>query len=991
MALLGSLPLRADASATSVGLDLASPVVAGFTSSGDAVVQGWELDRTGLYLVSPESGEVVLEIEGPDTPFSRVRAQVSADGEVLAYLGPVPGGIANEIVVMRTDGQALLRLGPGILRLFGMTPDGTRVLYWDGGALMSASVLDGSVVEMAAADDVRLGRLSGPPDAPRYVPSAGLITADSRRVLFMGTDRRVYSRLVDASEPAIALTGPLDDDRAQLRGFADDFAIISEGLPGSPTDPALPVWAAPVDGSRPASHLGSAAHVSVAHGENPLVVLVERTGDDWTVVTSAPDGSARREFSMGPAGHPNDDGVKLLPVLHMPERASGGVLYQVLDGNRAELFWQSLSPGAAPVGLTVDDGGLPCWSDPEQYRYATCGTRATVDGETGIAVVQAGFDDLTRSYAARLDGTSALVDLGIAEALWVGQGLVLGRWVRDTHLVGGSRRGDAVLVDAGGENDPAAAAVGIDVDRAVVSPSGEHLIVQGRHGLVVVDLDEWTFPQRLPAAPDRTGDVAAGDFDGDGDDEFVVGSPGEDVDGHPNVGVVDVFETARAGGHGLRLEARSETLGWSSHGGESFGAALAVGDFDADGFDDLAVAAPGRHLGRGSVTIVFGSAVGLDGGRHPITVTEDSPGVPGLGRADDDFGAALASGDVDGDGHADLIIGAPRDDEPRLVEDEGPTGLQLGATFVIYGSPDGVALDRSERFRPTTRQELHSGFSVAAGDIDGDGYDDVVSGSPAYQGSPFPGSGRVVAGGGVLIRYGSADGLTQHEQLITQRNPGIRGTSESLDWFGWSVAVGDIDRDGFGDVIAGVPGEDTPDGNDVGAVAVLYGTAAGVGTRDQLITQATPGVKGTSEPGDRFGSTVLASDIDRDGYADLIIGAPREDVGDIVDAGAIWVIYGTPNGVGTRDQRYHQNKRGIKGRADPGDGFGEHLAAGNLPGRGHHLLVGSPSADRGGAIDAGEVNVFRIAGDRLTKKGDRLLHQNTNPETAPAATGDRFG
>ena len=101
MALLGSLPLRADASATSVGLDLASPVVAGFTSSGDAVVQGWELDRTGLYLVSPESGEVVLEIEGPDTPFSRVRAQVSADGEVLAYLGPVPGG--KRITALLTD------------------------------------------------------------------------------------------------------------------------------------------------------------------------------------------------------------------------------------------------------------------------------------------------------------------------------------------------------------------------------------------------------------------------------------------------------------------------------------------------------------------------------------------------------------------------------------------------------------------------------------------------------------------------------------------------------------------------------------------------------------------------------------------------------------------------------------------------------------------------------------------------------------------------
>ena len=130
----------------------------------------------------------------------------------------------------------------------------------------------------------------------------------------------------------------------------------------------------------------------------------------------------------------------------------------------------------------------------------------------------------------------------------------------------------------------------------------------------------------------------------------------------------------------------------------------------------------------------------------------------------------------------------------------------------------------------------------------------------------------------------------------------------------------DFDGDGYSDLAVGVPGEDLRGKSDVGAVQVLYGSASGVTARDQLWHQGRRGVKGALEKGDRFGTTVASGDFDADGYADLAIGIPLEDVGRTKDAGVVQVLYGSASGLTARDQVWHQGKFGVPGANEPATG-----------------------------------------------------------------------
>jgi hypothetical protein len=192
-------------------------------------------------------------------------------------------------------------------------------------------------------------------------------------------------------------------------------------------------------------------------------------------------------------------------------------------------------------------------------------------------------------------------------------------------------------------------------------------------------------------------------------------------------------------------------------------------------------------------------------------------------------------------------------------------------------------------------------------------------------GVPFEWVGAVQDAGAVHVLYGSAGGLQgPGSQFFTQDSPGVPGTADLQDNFGFGLASGDFDQDGFADLAAGAAGED----GGPGAVSVLFGSPAGL-TRagGQLFTQ----VGGAAEGIDRFGASLAAADFDHDGFADLAAGAPFETLGSIREAGAVSVLYGWGGGL-TRvgGQLFTQNSPGLGSSAEALDNFGLTLATGGL-------------------------------------------------------------
>jgi len=282
------------------------------------------------------------------------------------------------------------------------------------------------------------------------------------------------------------------------------------------------------------------------------------------------------------------------------------------------------------------------------------------------------------------------------------------------------------------------------------------------------------------------------------------------------------------------------------------------GDFNADGFDDMAIGVPGHDTSVGdvevrdvgAVNVIYGTADGLSTLRNQL-FTQDSPDVLGRAETGDAFGASLAVGDFDGDGYDDLAVGIPGED----IRGQN----SAGAVSVFYGSSVGLHAFRNQLLH----QELRSvrgvaqpfdafGASLAAGDFDGDGRDDLAIGTPREA------IGTVWGAGAVNVLYGrsSLDGLTSEDnQIWYQGKDGILGDPEEGDYFGARLGVGDFNGDGSDDLVVGVPFEDLEGSRNAGAVNVIYGRIGQAGLSEldnQLWHQGSPGIIGLPEVYDRF-------------------------------------------------------------------------------------------------------------------------------------------
>jgi Protein kinase domain/FG-GAP repeat len=410
-------------------------------------------------------------------------------------------------------------------------------------------------------------------------------------------------------------------------------------------------------------------------------------------------------------------------------------------------------------------------------------------------------------------------------------------------------------------------------------------------------------PSESAAKPTRSEPATPFDFDGDGRAELAFGIARAGPD---RAGVVVVM-------HGRRSEVirpEDAQLEGPYDGREGFGRAIASGDFDGDGRADLAASAPGRER----IAVIHGTENGLADGTVRFV---RAGGVRIAGT----YGTRIFGADMNRDGYDDLVVGAPE-------ADPGPHGS--GYAQIVYGTPRGLRDKTDEVFRPDEALDRF-GTALRVGDINGDGNIDLVEGAPDVPAS-------AIAGHATYCR-GTRTGIATCVLLI---GPASRGTS--------ALAVADVNGDGYDDIVQGDAAVERFDGAVGGEVRLWLGDRDGPAREPIVIDQrASPG---NDEAGDEFGATIGAADLDRDRYAEIVVGAPGEDLErsggpTVLDGGAFTVIRGRRSGHARAAHTGFAKEAGIRGTPAPGEALGTSLAILDIAGnRRPEVIVKAGGATR---------------------------------------------
>ncbi len=407
----------------------------------------------------------------------------------------------------------------------------------------------------------------------------------------------------------------------------------------------------------------------------------------------------------------------------------------------------------------------------------------------------------------------------------------------------------------------------------------------------------------------------------------------------------------------IELSSLDATTGFRINGAAAYDfsgfSVASAGDVNGDGIADIIIGAHKAAINgaeSGASYVVFGKTGGF-GATFDLATLDGSNGFRILGEVfKDQSGYSVASaGDVNGDGFADLIIGAP------FAE---PNGEKSGASYVVFGKASGfnpslelATLDGTTGFKINGESTYdRAGFSVSsAGDINGDGFADIIVGSPY-------GSGDIK--GATFVIFGKAGGFSASLELSALDGAtGFQIIGEDQAYSAWSVAsAGDVNGDGVDDIVTGGPAS--------GAIGRAYVVFGKTGFAYELRLSELDGASGFQFNGKMQGysgsSVASAGDINGDGFDDVIIGAPKEDLN--VQDGASYVLFGKAGGfVAELDYSTLDGLNGFRiNGATGGDNFGTSVAgAGDINGDSFaDLIIGAYGADPNGSVSGASYVVF---------------------------------
>jgi hypothetical protein len=466
----------------------------------------------------------------------------------------------------------------------------------------------------------------------------------------------------------------------------------------------------------------------------------------------------------------------------------------------------------------------------------------------------------------------------------------------------------------------------------------------------------------------------AGDINNDGIDDFVV-SAGPGPGSH-------VFYGKTGGFADFDLADFSSADGFKIAG--PAGALAAAGDVNGDGIADLVMgnsgADPFGRIDAGNTYVIYGKT----GGPGDIDLAALTPAQGSIisGVSDGDFSGSSvkAAGDVNGDGVDDIIIGAP------LVP--GDSSYAQGESYVVYGKVGGTgdidlaALTAAQGFKIFGATADLSGRSVSgAGDISGDGFDDVIVGA----GWGVPGDSWVVFG------KAGGPGNVDLSGITPAQGFQIAGFGD-YESSGHNVSAGgDINGDGFDDLIVANAEADVPGHSYAGHTIVIYGKAGGPGDIDIETLTPDQGFKiiGAYEADFSGDSVSNAGDVNGDGLDDLLIGAPDADLPGRFDAGSAYLIFGKAGGWDTIDLSDLAPDQGLTiSGAGERDAAGSAVsAAGDINGDGFaDIMVGAAETH---FVAPGNGKAYVIYGGDLT---GAVTHAGTGGDDTLAGTSadERF-